>query len=912
MSDYRQKSQQRFSSKFSSQQSSLNIIARNFVSALFDVRKDMTSAKKIDFRHFEQTDDEKSLELTFKHKSTSRQSLKIAKVISLFANFTQEQVINHILRRQNDFAIWNNELLNIIDERHEKYQTQSNNTNIKLNQIMNMFQKKSASPSFQEQFKMFSIDLHRFYSIDFFKSNRFDDNDFLQNVMLRLIKNKEMKNTSIEKGKFREFDIDYFDSRKFESYDDDDYVIVTNKIYYRSVWLFIDATKSIAISKNNRLVRTNLHRCFQDDVQTWYIDEINELQRSDLKKNHELKNWEKCLIKRFKMSESKIMKLLAENKYIIENVRKQRTITSYVQSVIRHAKNADFTTINNQLNWVWNHLAPSFQRDVSKSNFKTIVLKFIEQLKNLKHAWKRYYAMKTFSKKRWNAQSQQNLLSASQDHFFQYQQSNFAYSRENEYTNNQNFDQTSSQPSQRDYQNNNQDYSRNNQWNRQNRNDQNNYSVYSQINNQQNQQRMLETLSQQRQISWTKLAFNLVASSMNQQSIQTHHVNQKNDNQQKIYHDQKEKKFEHQQLEHHSAKIEIFFNDNSKSEMNLNFWICDKCSFAFDNSNELRDHFLNYHNVDSRVNTYNKRLQDEKYAKHAKKHVYNYFSQFFFDYAQVNVFIFDYDLISCLNIDEKVSLCSKSLFSQNKNLYDIVHRTRFITITKIVEQQICDECIEKKILLNFNKFPIKIKTYLIDRLQSNLIIDMNVLNRDDIDFQLNRNMLVIKKMNVSLRYSPMKTQTFYHFVICNIMKSIQKNFNKKWKFNVKKSMNYASKMLRISEQNSRIEISNANINAFDNKTINEIDQSRVQNYKQCENAKFEKFSAMYDDLNKFRNVSFFVVRLAVNFVCVFHICRRCKKFFDFDNLLHEHFIHCNRNIKSRDVVCYLIVFWKRL
>ena len=281
----------------------------------------------------------------------------------------------------------------------------------------------------------------------------------------------------------------------------------------------------------------------------------------------------------------------------------------------------------------------------------------------------------------------------------------------------------------------------------------------------------------------------------------------------------------------------------------------------------------------------------------------------------MNAFIFDYDFISCLNIDEKVNFCFKSLFFQNKNLYDIVHRIRFITVTKVAKQQICDECIEQEILLNFNKFFVKIKTYLINHLQSNLIIDMNVLNRDDMNFQLNRNMFVIKKMNVFLRYSSVKIQTFYHFVICNIIKSIQKNLNKKWKFDMKKSMNFASKILCIFESCVRIEIINVDIETFNNKTFNnetrEIDQSETQNYKQCENAKSEKFSAMYDDLSKFRNVSIFVVRFAINFVCVFHTCRRCKQFFDFDNLLHKHFIHCNRNIKFRDVARDLIVFWKR-
>ena len=125
---------------------------------------------------------------------------------------------------------------------------------------------------------------------------------------------------------------------------------------------------------------------------------------------------------------------------------------------------------------------------------------------------------------------------------------------------------------------------------------------------------------------------------------------------------------------------------------------------------------------------------------------------------------------------------------------------------------------------------------------------------------------------------------------------------------MKKSMNFASKLFCIFDSNVRIENINVNIETFNNETFKKIDQSKIQNYKQCENAKFEKFSTKYDDLNKFQNISIFVVRFAINFVCVFHICRRCKQFFDFDNLFHKHFIYCNRNIKFRNVVRDLIVF----
>ena len=938
-------------SKISSNVDSLNIYSHDLTINL------SSSISMSSRRKSKQSKDQKQIFAKTNERSLNKKKKKTSKfydvieILRLFDRFTNRQIIEHLLKKFDlidqhtlDVAEMQTKQFRKIDERfnqldikfddrfnqiieHLKTLNRKQDEDREKRRHLNRFSDFSIEMSeiFVFNSNMFSLyntlkstqlknDLNKSFFNEFIKSVRFDDNDSLQDVMLRLAKFKKMKSLSIEKNKFRESNIDYFDSHKFESYEDDDYVIVTNKIYYRNVWLFIDAIKSIAISKKSRLIRTHLHRCFQNDVQTWYIDELDDLQRFDLKRNQDLQNWEKKFISRFKMSESEIMNLLIENKYTIEDVRKKRTVISYVQNVIRHAKNADFTTINNQFTWAWNHLAFDLQRDIKKSIFKIIVLEFMNHLKEFEHVWRRYYAMKISSKKRWDFQNQSDLLFASSDQYSQYQQSNQNYSREKRYMNNQNYDQASLQNFQRSYQNNDQinyqdnnraTYSRNNQWNSQNR--QNQYSNNSRsVNQQYNQQRMIET-SSQRQTSWTKFAYNVLFVNFVQVQTFAYHASQKDDDQREIYHDHEKKKIEHQQFEHHSAMIEIFFNDSNKFELSLNSWSCDKCSIVFDNSDELRDHLLNYHSVDSRISTYNKRLQDEKYVKHAKKHVYNYSSQFFFDYAQVNVFIFDYDLVSCLNIDEEMNLCFRSLFSQNKNLYDIVHRTRLITVTKVAKQQICDECIEQEILLDFNKFSVKINTYLIDRLQSDLIIDMNVLDRDDMNFQLSRNMFVIEEIDVLLRYSSMKIQTFYHFVICNIMKSIQKFRNRKWRYDAKKSMNNASKMLCIFDSCVRIEIINANLETF-----NEIDQSEAQNYIQCENAKFEEFSAKYDDLNKFRNVSFLVARFVVNFVCVFYKCRRCKQFFDFDNLFHRHLIHCNRDIKFRDVVRDLIAFWKRL
>ena len=51
------------------------------------------------------------------------------------------------------------------------------------------------------------------------------------------------------------------------------------------------------------------------------------------------------------MNEIEIMILLINDKFIIENVRQQRLMISYIQNVICHAKNAKFTTIIQQFNW---------------------------------------------------------------------------------------------------------------------------------------------------------------------------------------------------------------------------------------------------------------------------------------------------------------------------------------------------------------------------------------------------------------------------------------------------------------------------------------------------------------------------------------------------------------------------------
>ena len=77
---------------------------------------------------------------------------------------------------------------------------------------------------------------------------------------------------------------------------------------------------------------------------------------------------------------------------------------------------------------------------------------------------------------------------------------------------------------------------------------------------------------------------------------------------------------------------------------------------------------------------------------------------------------------------------------------------------------------------------MRVKIYLIQNFQSNLIIDMNILKRDDINFQLNKNMLIINEINVSLNYLSLilnlNNYIFFHFIIAIDIRINIKKFKK--------------------------------------------------------------------------------------------------------------------------------------
>ena len=161
---------------------------------------------------------------------------------------------------------------------------------------------------------------------------------------------------------------------------------------------------------------------------------------------------------------------------------------------------------------------------------------------------------------------------------------------------------------------------------------------------------------------------------------------------------------------------------------------------------------LDYYKVDTRSAELKFRSQKISYIQHAENYIYNFASLFFINYVIIQIIIFDFSFILCFNISENVSLWDRSLISKNFKDYGFIYRIKLITIIEIANMQMLNEYIEQKVLLNSNKISVFIKTYIVNSLKPNFIINMNVLNKENIDFMLSRQTFRVKNIKISLCY----------------------------------------------------------------------------------------------------------------------------------------------------------------
>ena len=100
-------------------------------------------------------------------------------------------------------------------------------------------------------------------------------------------------------------------------------------------------------------------------------------------------------------------------------------------------------------------------------------------------------------------------------------------------------------------------------------------------------------------------------------------------------------------------------------------------------------------------------------------------------------------------------------------MYDIIHNALFIIITNVVDRQIFNQIVKIDVELNFNKVSFKMTAYLMKNLFSELIIVNDVLNRLDVNFQHDNNIIKIEIQEVFLFYNNVDF-TLYHYTITSM------------------------------------------------------------------------------------------------------------------------------------------------
>ena len=206
--------------------------------------------------------------------------------------------------------------------------------------------------------------------------------------------------------------------------------------------------------------------------------------------------------------------------------------------------------------------------------------------------------------------------------------------------------------------------------------------------------------------------------------------------------------------------------------------------------------------------------------------------------------------------------------------------------------KVLNKYIEKKMLLNFNKILVTIKVYLIKNLQFDFIIDMNVLNKSDIDFMLNRKSLKVKNIDILLCYAFSSSSKkinyyFYHFMTYTNKRNIIFLYIRKWKsFSnfINRSISLLISINKKSNRSFNFATLSFSYEFFTNRFFIFVLHMKITLVfnKKFVDLKFICQSTKIE-INSFenKNVAFF------NF---FRKCRHCKQFFIFEiffiNIFH--------------------------
>ena len=208
------------------------------------------------------------------------------------------------------------------------------------------------------------------------------------------MRNKVVFSIDVSKGQFKAIDVNFFDFKLDDSYDSENVVQVERNVYYRDVYLFVKRVKDIVSIHEDEKMKTNLFSCLKGNAQIWYTENLNDFEKKALRSLKKTDRWCFALIKKFKQFVISTLQALSSDKYTLDDVRNKRDISSFVFSIMRHAKTANISDVHGQFIWAFNAIASKLTRDIDLPEKKINVTVFFNQLKNKRETWYRIYNRK--------------------------------------------------------------------------------------------------------------------------------------------------------------------------------------------------------------------------------------------------------------------------------------------------------------------------------------------------------------------------------------------------------------------------------------------------------------------------------------------------------------------------------------
>ena len=215
---------------------------------------------------------------------------------------------------------------------------------------------------------------------------------FIQNAAVKM-------NTSTQKvfskNYFKATNVSFFDLKLEKSYDSDDVVQINRDVYYRNVFMFVKRIKNAMITYETETIRTNLSTCLRETTQIWYIENLSDLKKQTLRSlDEEADHWCETFIKKFRQSVTFALQKLSGERYSLNDVKNHKNISSFVFSIMKHAKTANISDQYSQLTWTFNAIAPEIRRNIEALKKNISIVSFLKQLENKKNTWHQIYSRK--------------------------------------------------------------------------------------------------------------------------------------------------------------------------------------------------------------------------------------------------------------------------------------------------------------------------------------------------------------------------------------------------------------------------------------------------------------------------------------------------------------------------------------